>query len=136
MFNPTPGRIALRRLDPTPDPRALAAQFVMPTDNKEKSTRCEVVAVPHNMHLSDFGIAVPSPAEVGDHVLIGKYSGIEEKVVNDAGEQEEWMFVRYEEILAVERKGKHQYIDCGYQEQQATNDSPSTTDTNAAKEIN
>ena len=66
MFTPAPGRIALRRLDPAPDPRALAAQFVMPSDNKEKSTRCEVVAIPDRMHRSDFGIAVPSPAEVGE----------------------------------------------------------------------
>ena len=104
MFTPTPGRIALRRLDPAPDPRA--AQFVMPSDNKEKSTRCEVVAVPDRLHRSDFGIAIHSPVDVGDHVLIGKYSGVEEKVINEAGEQEEWMFVRFEEILGIDRKSE------------------------------
>ena len=101
MFIPAPGRIALRRLDPEPDPRA--AQFVMPQTDKEKSTRCEVVAIPDRPHISDFGIMIPCPCSQGDTVLIGKYSGIEEKVTNAEGEPEEWMFVRFEEILGVER---------------------------------
>lgn len=98
---PLADRVALRRLDPEPDPRA--AGFVMPGTSDQKSTRCLVVAIPDKPYVTEWGVTIPCPVALGQTVHIGKYSGVENRVKNSVNEQEDWLFVRWAELHAVER---------------------------------
>jgi chaperonin GroES len=69
--------------------------IIVPDTAKEKPQQAEVIAV-GNGRRNDDGKAVPLDVKVGDHVLIGKYSGTEIKL-----DGEEYLIVREDEILGV-----------------------------------
>jgi chaperonin GroES len=69
--------------------------IIVPDTAKEKPQQAEVIAV-GNGRMNDDGKAIPLDVKVGDHVLIGKYSGTEIKL--DGGE---YLIVREDEILGV-----------------------------------
>jgi chaperonin GroES len=69
--------------------------IIVPDTAKEKPQQAEVIAV-GNGRLNDDGKAIPLALKVGDHVLIGKYSGTE--ITLDGGE---YLIVREDEILGV-----------------------------------
>jgi chaperonin GroES len=68
--------------------------IIVPDTAKEKPQQAEVIAV-GNGRMNDDGKAIPD-VKVGDHVLIGKYSGTEIKL-----DGEEYLIVREDEILGV-----------------------------------
>lgn len=102
---PLNDRVLLRRLDSPSTTSALASGFVLPETSKEKATECEVLAIPARPYTTDIGAVLFCPVRVGDHVLIGKYSGAEHKLRRGDGKEEEVLFVRWGELLGVTRKG-------------------------------
>lgn len=99
-------RVALRRLAPS----AAASPFILPDSGKEKPLECEVVAVPALPYVSEWGAVLHCPVRIGDCVLVGKYTAGEIKVeIPSGGDEpahlEDWLFVRWEELLAVESGG-------------------------------
>jgi chaperonin GroES len=69
--------------------------IIVPDTAKEKPQQAEVIAV-GNGRMNDDGKAISLDVKVGDHVLIGKYSGSEIKL-----DGEEYLIVREDEILGV-----------------------------------
>jgi chaperonin GroES len=69
--------------------------IIVPDTAKEKPQQAEVIAV-GNGRMNDDGKAIPLDVKVGDHVLIGRYSGTEIKLDGD-----EYLIVREDEILGV-----------------------------------
>ena len=69
--------------------------IIIPDTAKEKPQEAEVVAVGPGK-IGDDGNRSPMDVKVGDHILIGKYSGSEIKI-ND----EDMVILREDEILAV-----------------------------------
>jgi chaperonin GroES len=69
--------------------------IIVPDTAKEKPQQAEVIAV-GNGRMNDDGKAIPLDVKVGEHVLIGKYSGTEIKL-----DGEEYLVVREDEILGV-----------------------------------
>ena len=69
--------------------------IIVPDTAKEKPQQAEVIAV-GNGRMNDDGQAIPLDVKVGDHVLIGRYSGTEIKLDGD-----EYLIVREDEILGV-----------------------------------
>jgi chaperonin GroES len=70
-------------------------EIIVPDTAKEKPQQAEVIAV-GNGRMNDDGKAIPLDVKVGDHVLIGKYSGTEIKL-----DGEEYLIIREDEILGV-----------------------------------
>ena len=69
--------------------------IIVPDTAKEKPQQATVIAV-GNGRGNDDGKQIPLDVKVGDHVLIGKYSGTEIKL-----DGEEYLIVREDEILGV-----------------------------------
>ena len=90
LLRPLPSRVVLRRLEPASQP----SPYVVPDSAKEKPVEAEVVAVP-SMPTYEYGILIPCPLSVGDHVLVGKYAG------DHKFRGEDICIVRWDEILAV-----------------------------------
>jgi co-chaperonin GroES (HSP10) len=99
LYRPLGNRIALRRL--TDQPFSNHSTYLVPEAGKEKPQECEVVAIPAATYVTDYGTVLTCPVAVGDTVLIGKYVAGEHRVRNAAGEEEEVLYVRWEELLAV-----------------------------------
>jgi chaperonin GroES len=93
-FVPLRDRVCLRRVEQVKK----ESPFIDPETAKQKPTECEVVAISTG-YMSEYGIRFLPPVKVGQRVLIGKYSGSEHKV-----DGEELLFVRWDELLAVEPK--------------------------------
>jgi len=70
-------------------------EIIVPDTAKEKPQQAEVIAV-GNGRMNDDGKAIPLNVKVGEHVLIGKYSGTEIKL-----DGEEYLIIREDEILGV-----------------------------------
>lgn len=87
-------RVILKRVE-KPDAESM---FVTPQTAREKTTLCEVVGISEG-YTTEFGVFLAPPVKVGDRVLIGKYTSSEHKV-----DGEDLLFVRFDELLAVERK--------------------------------
>ena len=69
--------------------------IIIPDTAKEKPQAAEVIAV-GNGRVNDDGKTIALDVKVGDHVLVGKYSGTEIKLNG-----EEYLIVREDEILGV-----------------------------------
>ncbi len=69
--------------------------IIVPDTAKEKPQHAAVIAVGTG-RLNDEGKTIPVDVKVGDHVLIGKYSGTEIKL-----DGEEYLIVREDEVLGV-----------------------------------
>lgn len=111
-FLPVNNRIALKRVTPSP---SASTAFLIPDSGKEKPLECVVVAVPALPYVTEFGTVLHCPAAVGQHVLVGKYTAGEQKVkvVGEDGteREEDWLFLRWEELLAVESPSHPTYAD-------------------------
>ena len=68
--------------------------IIIPDTAKEKPQQAKVIAAGSG-RIND-GKTIPLDVKVGDHVLIGKYSGTEIKL-----DGEEYLIVREDEILGV-----------------------------------
>jgi len=69
--------------------------IIVPDTAKEKPQQAKVIAAGSG-RINDDGNTIPLDVKVGDHVLIGKYSGTEIKL-----DGEEYLIVREDEILGV-----------------------------------
>ena len=93
-INPLEDRIVLRRIEPEDDPDMV---IIIPDTAKQKPLQAEVVAVgPGVMDNND--VRMPMEVAVGDHVLIGKYTGTEVKI-----DGQERIIMREDDVLAVIR---------------------------------
>lgn len=105
IFTPLGNRVALRRVVAEIDSHPATNMFAIPDAAKEKPLECEVVGVPSACYISEFGVNIHCPVQVGDRVLVGKYTAGEHKVRGEDGKEEEILYLRWEELLAVaERK--------------------------------
>ena len=69
--------------------------IIIPDTAKEKPQTAKVVAVGKG-RVNDKGDVFPLDVQVGDYVLVGKYSGTEIKL-----DGEEYLIVREDEVLGV-----------------------------------
>jgi chaperonin GroES len=67
----------------------------IPDSAKEKPQEGEVIAIGHGKRQED-GKLVPLDVKVGDHILFGKYSGTETKIVGT-----EYIVMREDDVLGI-----------------------------------
>ncbi len=94
---PLHDRVLVRRLE---EKEVIKGGIIIPDSAKEKPMEAEVVAVGPGK-IRDDGKRSPIDVKAGDKILIGKYAGTEIKV-----DDEEFVIMREEEILAVLESGK------------------------------
>ncbi len=90
-LEPLDDRVVVQRLEAE---EKTAGGIVLPETAKEKPQKAKVIAVGPGRTL-DSGERAPVEVEVGDTILVGKYSGTEVKV-----EGEEYVIMRESDILA------------------------------------
>ena len=96
-IRPLHDRVLVKRLEQEEQVRG---GIIIPDTAKEKPQEAEVVAAGPGK-VNDDGKRTPLEVKAGDRVLIGKYSGSEIKI-----DEEEYVIVREDEILAVVDKKK------------------------------
>jgi chaperonin GroES len=94
---PLHDRVLLKRIE---DKESVKGGIIIPDTAKEKPMEGEVVSVGPGKMMED-GKRSPVDVKPGDRVLFGKYAGTEIKI-----DDEEYVIMREEEILAVLMKGK------------------------------
>ena len=94
---PLHDRILLKRIE---EKDQVKGGIIIPDTAKEKPMEGEVIAVGPGKIMED-GKRAPMDVQAGDRVLFGKYAGTEIKI-----DEEEYVIMREEEILAVLVKGK------------------------------
>lgn len=94
-IRPLGNRVLLRRLE---QEQKLKGGIIMPDSAKKKQESAEVIAVGAGKKDKN-GALVPMPVQVGDIVMMDKYSG-QEVTLND----EEFVIVRADDIIAVVQK--------------------------------
>jgi|FreactTroBogLake_1042271.scaffolds.fasta_scaffold31345_2 chaperonin GroES len=92
-FQPIYNRVLLKRID---GGSTTKSGMIVPESAKEKPTECEVVAVGAT-YTNEFNTVMSCPVSVGDHVLIGKYSGSNEIKLNG----QEYVSVKWDELIGV-----------------------------------
>jgi chaperonin GroES len=85
-------RVLARRLEPAEEVRG---GIIIPDTAKEKPLEAEIVAIGSGKRLED-GSRQPIEVEVGDRVLVGKYTGTEIKY-----DDQEFIILREDEILGI-----------------------------------
>jgi len=93
---PLHDRVVLKRIEET---QTVKGGIIIPDTAKEKPMEGEVISVGPGKIMTD-GKRSPLDVKPGDRVLIGKYAGTEIKI-----DDEEYVIMREEEILAVLNKG-------------------------------
>ena len=91
-FTPLHDRVLVRRVE---SEEKTAGGLIIPDSAKEKPQEADVAAVGPGK-VNDDGSRSPMDVEVGDRVLIGKYSGSEIKIVD-----KDFVILREDEIFAV-----------------------------------
>jgi chaperonin GroES len=94
---PLHDRVLLKRIE---EKEAVKGGIIIPDTAKEKPMEGEVISVGPGKIMED-GKRSPMDLKAGDRVLFGKYAGTEIKI-----DDEEYVIMREEEILAVITKGK------------------------------
>ena len=94
---PLHDRVLLKRIE---EKEAVKGGIIIPDTAKEKPMEGEVISVGPGKIMED-GKRSPMDLKAGDRVLFGKYAGTEIKI-----DDEEYVIMREEEILAVMTKGK------------------------------
>jgi chaperonin GroES len=91
-IRPLQDRVLVKRVEQQEQVRG---GIIIPDTAKEKPQEAEVVAVGPGK-LNDEGKRTPLEVQVGDRILMGKYSGSEIKI-----DDTDYVIVREDEILAV-----------------------------------
>ena len=91
-IRPLQDRILIKRLD---EEEQVEGGIIIPDTAKEKPQEAEVIAVGPGK-LNDDGKRSPMDVEVGNKVLVGKYSGSDIKI-----DGEDYVILREDEVLAV-----------------------------------
>jgi chaperonin GroES len=94
---PLHDRVLLRRIE---EKEQVKGGIIIPDTAKEKPMEGEVISVGPGKMMED-GKRSPMEVKAGDRVLFGKYAGAEIKI-----DDEEYVIMREEEILAILKKGK------------------------------
>ncbi|MGD0308963.1 MAG: co-chaperone GroES [Acidobacteriota bacterium] len=94
---PLHDRVILRRIE---EKETVKGGIIIPDTAKEKPMEGEVISVGPGKMMDD-GKRSPMDVKAGDRVLFGKYAGTEIKI-----DDEEYVIMREEEILAVLTKSK------------------------------
>ena len=94
-IRPLQDRVLIKRID---EQEQVRGGIIIPDTAKEKPQEAEVVAVGPGK-VNDDGKRVAIDIQVGDKVLVGKYSGSDIKI-----DGEDFVIVREDEILAVVSK--------------------------------
>jgi chaperonin GroES len=95
---PLHDRVLLKRIDDKNE--ETKGGIIIPDTAKEKPMEGEVIAVGPGKMTED-GKRSPLDVKAGDRVLFGKYAGTEIKI-----DDEDYIIMREEEILAVLKSGK------------------------------
>jgi chaperonin GroES len=85
-------RIVVKRIE---EQETTRNGIIIPDSAKEKPQEGEVMAVGRGKRLDD-GTVVSLDVKVGDHVLFGKYSGTETKVIGT-----EYIVMREDDVLGI-----------------------------------
>lgn len=93
IFQPLRDRVLLKRVDGGSIGKS---GMIIPDAAKEKPTECEVIAVGAS-YTNEFNTLMHPPVSVGDHVLIGKYSGSNEIKLNGV----EHVSVKWDELIGI-----------------------------------
>ena len=91
-IRPLSDRLVVKRIEAT---HQMQNGLHIPDSAKEKPQEAEVTAVGKGKRLED-GKVVPVDVNVGDRVLLGKYSGNEIKV-----DGQEYLIIREDEVLGI-----------------------------------
>jgi chaperonin GroES len=94
---PLHDRVVLKRFE---EKEVVKGGIIIPDTAKEKPMEGEVISVGPGKMMED-GKRSPLDVKPGDRVLFGKYAGTEIKI-----DDQEYVIMREEEILAVLTKGK------------------------------
>ena len=95
---PLSDRVLLKRIEEKGEVKK--GEIIIPDTAKEKPMEGEVISVGPGKIMED-GKRSPMDLKAGDRVLFGKYAGTEIKI-----DDEEYVIMREEEILALLTKGK------------------------------
>jgi chaperonin GroES len=94
---PLHDRVLLKRIE---EKETVKGGIIIPDTAKEKPMEGEVIAAGPGKMMED-GKRASMDVKAGDRVLFGKYAGTEIKI-----DDEDYVIMREEEILAVLKKGK------------------------------
>jgi chaperonin GroES len=97
QVRPLHDRVLLRRIE---EKEVVKGGIIIPDTAKEKPMEGEVISAGPGKLMED-GKRSPMDVKAGDRVLFGKYAGTEIKI-----DDEDYVIMREEEILAVLRKEK------------------------------
>jgi len=92
-ITPIKDNIVVKRLDETQENKV--GSIIIPDSAKDKPLTAKVIAVGSGKTLND-GKKVAPEVNVGDKVLVGKYSGSEVKLDGD-----EYLILREDEVLGI-----------------------------------
>jgi chaperonin GroES len=91
-LKPLGNRVLVQRLEPE---EKMKGGIILPDSAKKKQETARVVSIGPGKRLED-GKMVPMPVNVGDVVLMDKYSG-QEVTIDD----EEYMILKADDIIAI-----------------------------------
>jgi chaperonin GroES len=91
-LKPLGNRVLVKRLE---QEETLKGGIILPDSAKKKQETAEVVAIGSGK-LTEAGKLVPVPVQIGNKILMDKYSG-QEVTIDD----EEYVIVRAEDIIAI-----------------------------------
>lgn len=94
-LKPLGSRVLVKRLEPQ---ETMKGGIILPDSAKKKQESAEVVAVGPGKRLDD-GKIIPVPVNVGDIILMDKYSG-QEITLDD----EEYLILKADDIIATIEK--------------------------------
>jgi len=96
-LTPAPGYMLVAPLD---EEKCTSSGIVLPESHEEKPQEGKVVAIGATM-TSDYGTKISAPCKKGEIIVFKKWAGSEYK---PEGEDKEYLFVKFDEVLAVERR--------------------------------
>ena len=91
-IRPLYDRIVVKRID---EKETTRNGIIIPDSAQEKPQEGEVLAIGNGKRM-EYGTLAPLDVKVGDHVLFGKYSGTETKLVGT-----EYIIMREDDVLAI-----------------------------------
>ena len=94
-LKPLGNRVLVQRLEPQ---ETMKGGIILPDSAKKKQETAKVVAVGPGKRLDD-GKIVPVPVNVGDTILMDKYSGQEVSI-----DDEEYLILKSDDIIATIEK--------------------------------
>ena len=91
-LKPLGNRVLVQRLDPV---EKMKGGIILPDSAKKKQESARVVAVGSGKKLED-GKVLPMPVNIGDIILMDKYSGQEVSI-----DDEEYMILKADDIIGI-----------------------------------